>query len=120
MSKMAFAVKHIEKPTPVRTVTVVDVPAEVKTAMDAEWEFAQKNPGYVTVISGASESEAKQNLILAKAWGMQRKDGQKVTVTKNPGKPGKDNPLEMRVTLTKYDPDATKRGRPAQNGNSAK
>lgn len=118
---MAFKVTHVETPvqTRVRTnaVETMEVPADVRTAMEAEWKFTQENAGYTVVIGGDSASEALQNVQYAKAWGMQRKNG-KVTVTRLPEKAGKGNPLALRVTLAKYDPNAAKRGRKA-NGNSA-
>lgn len=120
---MAFKVTHVETPvqTRVRTnaVETMEVPADVREAMEAEWKFTQANAGYTVVIGGDSASEALQNVQYAKAWGMQRKAG-KVTVTRLPEKAGKGNPLALRVTLAKYDPNAAKRGRKANgNGNSA-
>lgn len=119
---MAFKVTHVETPVTqrVRTnaVETMEVPAEVVSAMEAEWEFTQDNAGYTSVIQGDSASEALQNLQLAKAWAAQRKAG-KLTVTKLPEKPGKGSPLAIRVTLAKYDPNAAKRGRkPGSNGDS--
>lgn len=125
---MAFKVTHVEAPSPERSVKLVEIPTEVRDAMEAEWEFAQKNPAYQTVIGGETAAEALQNLVYAKAWGAQRArnedgtfdDAKRVIITRFPSKPGKDSPLDIRVSLTKFDPNATKRGRPvASNGNGA-
>src|SRR5262245_35915303 len=119
---MAFTVKHVETPqaTRVRTnaVETMEVPADVVAAMEAEWTFAQANAGYTTVIGGESAPDALHNVQYAKAWGMQRKGG-KVVVTRLPEKAGKGDPLNLRVTLAKYDPNAAKRGRKVGNGSSA-
>jgi hypothetical protein len=120
---MAFKVTHVETPQTnrVRTnaVETMEVPADVVTAMEAEWKFAQANAGYTTVIGGESAPDALHNVQYAKAWGMQRKAG-KVTVTRLPEKAGKGDPLNLRVTLAKYDPNAQKRGRkPGSNGQTS-
>jgi hypothetical protein len=119
---MAFKITHVETPTPTRVrtnaVESLEVAPEIVAAMEAEWKYQQENTGYTPVISGDSAAEALKNVQYAKAWGMQRKAG-KVTVTRLPEKAGKGDPLNLRVTLAKYDPNAAKRGRKA-NGDSAK
>ena len=98
-----------EAATPSKRVTVTEIPPAFVTALDAEWEFVKRDQ-VVPVIVFPTAKDAAFHLSYAKAWGLSKPDGQKVTVKKGPAR--KDEPEgTLRLIMEPYDPNAPKRGR---------
>lgn len=92
-----------------RRVTVTQVPPEFASALDKQWEVVQRDQ-VVPVITFADAKEAAFHLAYAKAWGLSKEDGKKVTVRKGTMRKD-DKEGTLRLVMEPYDPDAPKRGR---------
>lgn len=100
------------KPEP--SVKVYALPPELVAALDMEWEYHKTHPDYVSVTRASDESDGKRLAAYARAWGLSRQ-GEKVTVRKLPNRPS-DHELDVRLEMTKFDPNAPKRGRKPNSG----
>jgi hypothetical protein len=103
-----YAFTH-EPLQPSKRVAVTEVPPLFAQALDAQWEFVKRDQ-VVPVITFPDAKTAAFHLAYAKAWGLSKDDGSKVTVKKGPAR--KDEPEgTLRLIMEPYNPDAPKRGR---------
>ena len=105
---MPYAFRH-EAQTAPRGVAVTEVPAEWAAALDAEYEYVKRdqiNP----VIDFDTPKEAAIHLAYARAWGLSKPEGQKITVRKGTARKD-DKEGTLRLVMVPFDPNAAKRGR---------
>ena len=106
---MPYEFKHEPKEVSKRGVTVTEVPADYAKALDTEWGIVKRDQ-VVPVIDFATAKDAAFHLAYAKAWGLSKPEGHKVTVRK--GTARKDDPEgRLRLVMEPFDPNATPRGR---------
>lgn len=107
---MAYVFRHETKTPPKRGVSVTTIPAEFVDALNEQWKVVQNDGTIVPVIDFTTPQEVAMHLAYAKAWGLSRPEGEKVTVKKATAH--KDDPATtLRLDMTVFDPDAPKRGR---------
>lgn len=105
---MAYEFKHEPKDAP-RTVSVTEVPADWAKALDTEWGIAKRDQ-VVPVITFPTAKDAAMHLAYAKAWGLSKQDGHKVTVRKGTARKD-DAEGTLRLVMEPFNPNAPKRGR---------
>lgn len=105
---MAYEFKHDPMDAP-RTVSVTQVPADYAKALDTEWGIVKRDQ-VIPVITFPTAKDAAMHLAYAKAWGLSKPDGHKVTVRKGTARRD-DSEGTLRLIMEPFNPDAPKRGR---------
>lgn len=106
---------------PTTSVKVYALDPQLVAALDAEWEYHKTHADYVSVTRAEDAADAARLAAHARAWGKSRpnRGGEEVTVRKLPNRPT-DHEFDVRLEMTKFDPNATKRGRKPKTESDSK